>query len=202
MDGGITTLRQMGDMDEKDDLNEIIEVPEFETERLILRNMTRDDVDFIREHFSQSEINRYSSSDNIATENEANEYYEKYFAPTHSTRFRVGMQLKETGELMGTIGIHKWSKKDCCAELGYDLSQKYWGQGLMSEALEPIIRFGFEKMKLNRIEATTNAENKRSITLLEKNGFIREGVMRKKYYYKGKFQDDVMYSLLKDEWGK
>jgi ribosomal-protein-alanine N-acetyltransferase len=185
-----------------DDFDEIIVVPEVETERLILRNMTSVNVDFILGHFSRNEINRYSSSDNITTLKEAQEYYEKYFAPTRSTRFRLGLELKETSELIGTIGLHKWSKKDLCAELGYDLSQKYWGQGLMNEALEPIIRFGFERMKLNRIEATTNAENKRSIKLLEKNGFTREGVMRKKYYYKGKFQDDVMYSLLKDEWGK
>jgi ribosomal-protein-alanine N-acetyltransferase len=187
---------------EMDDLDEVIKAPEFETERLILRDMTSNDVDFILEHFSQNEINRYSSSDNIVSLEEAQEYYEKYFAATHSTRFRVGIELKETRELIGTIGLHKLSKKDLCAELGYDLSQKYWGQGLMNEALKPIIRFGFGVMKLNRIEATTNAENERSIKLLEKNGFIREGVMRKKYHYKGKFQDDVMYSLLKDEWGK
>lgn len=180
--------------------NEIIKVPNIETERLVLRALSRDDIEFIFHHFSQDEINQCSQYENLANMEEAIEFYEKFIAPTNPTRFRLGMVLKETNELIGTLGYYSWSRKDYRAEIGCDLAKKYWGRGLMTEALQALIRFGFETMKLNRIEATTNSKNERAIKLLDRIRFKKEGSQRQKYYYKGQFHDDLLYSLLKEEW--
>ncbi len=81
--------------------------------------------------------------------------------------------------------------------IGYDLSRPYWRRGIMTEALEAVIEFGFERMGLNRIEAVVFVENVASHRLLEKLRFEREGVLRDYEFLKGRFVDMVMYSLLR-----
>jgi ribosomal-protein-alanine N-acetyltransferase len=182
------------------DEDEIISVPSFETKRLVLRNIKKEEIPFILKHFGRDEVNEFSDYDSITKMEEAEEFYEKFFKPDRPLGFRQVIVLKETDELIGTIGLFRWSMKDKRAEIGYDLVPEFWGQGIMTEALGPILEFGFDKMGLNRIDATSNTENIRSHRVLEKAGFKKEGVMREKYFYKGKFQDDAIYSLLMVDW--
>ncbi len=72
----------------------------------------------------------------------------------------------------------------------------------MKEALRAIIAFGFERMGLNRIEALVPAYNSRSIGLAESLGFKKEGVLRERSYFAGKYSDDVCFSLLRREWSE
>jgi ribosomal-protein-alanine N-acetyltransferase len=130
---------------------------------------------------------------------ETKEFYEKYIPP-NPTRFRLGMVLKETREMIGTLGFHRFNRRDSCVEAGCDLMKSYWGLGFMTEALTSLIKYGFEEMGLNRIEATTNSKNTRSIELIERMGFKKEGVLRRKYFYKNQYHDDIIYSLLREEW--
>jgi [ribosomal protein S5]-alanine N-acetyltransferase len=77
--------------------------------------------------------------------------------------------------LIGTCGFCRWDKQHHHAEVGYDLCPDYWGQGLMTEAIQALIRFDSEEMDLNRIEATAHTENERSQRVLLKLGFQKEG---------------------------
>ncbi len=70
----------------------------------------------------------------------------------------------------------------------------------MPEALQVLIRYGFEEMDLNRIEATTHTGNQRSQRVLEKLGFQREGLLREYYCRDGVYNDQVQFSLLRKEW--
>lgn len=184
------------------DGDEGLPTPVLETGRLLLRPMSREDLDFILRHFATDEVNEFSSFDNLRSLEEAEELFDKYLSPGRPNGFRLGVVLKGTGELVGTLGFYRFSRTDRCAMVGADLSPGHWGQGLMTEALEELIRHGFEEMGLNRIEATTNSRNARSLRLADRLGFRREGVMRQRYFYKGGYQDDVMLSLLRDEWEK
>ncbi|WP_409272755.1 GNAT family N-acetyltransferase [Neobacillus sp. SCS-31] len=85
------------------------------------------------------------------------------------------MFLKETGELVGTCGFHCWERPPghSKAEIGFDVSSSHWRKGYMLEAVQPIIQFGFEQMKLDYIEATTEPDNLPSQQLLKKLGFIQ-----------------------------
>jgi RimJ/RimL family protein N-acetyltransferase len=71
---------------------------------------------------------------------------------------------------------------------------------LMLEALQALIRYGFEEMDLNRIEATTHTENQRSQHVLRKLGFQKECLLREYYCCDGSYNDQIQYSLLKREW--
>ena len=85
-------------------------------------------------------------------------------------------------------------------EIGYDLNPEYWGKGIMQEALSKIIHFAFTSMKINKIEAKIEPENKSSIKLLEKLDFYKEGVLRQHEFEKGKYVDLAIFSILKSEY--
>ncbi|MFH0868271.1 MAG: GNAT family protein [Candidatus Woesearchaeota archaeon] len=83
------------------------------------------------------------------------------------------------------------------AEIGYWLGKKYWGKGIVTEAVKLVTNFGFKKLHLKRIYATVFLKNKASARVLEKNGYKREGIMRKFHLKDGKFLDAILYAKVK-----
>ncbi len=84
------------------------------------------------------------------------------------------------------------------AEVSYYLSPDMWKKGIITEALKLVLSFGFEDLKLNRIQACVLPENAASLRVLEKNGFRREGLLRQ-YDYGKEFHDVLMYSIIAQE---
>ena len=88
------------------------------------------------------------------------------------------------------------------AELGYWLGVDYWGRGIVTEAVQRFVRCGFESFDLVRIFATVKADNPGSARVLEKSGFTFEGRLRQAIFKNGKVTDSLMYSILREEWGR
>lgn len=102
----------------------------------------------------------------------------------------------------GSIGIFvKGDVYEKSAELGYWLSEKYWNQGITSQAISIICREAFEKFDIIRIFAEPFEYNTGSRKALEKAGFTYEGTMRKGVYKNGSVYSYCMYSLLREEIG-
>lgn len=99
-------------------------------------------------------------------------------------------------EVVGCIGLHN-IRKEHKAEIGYWLSRRYWGKGIMSEALKIVTGFGLKKLKLKRIYAGAYVFNLPSMRVLEKNGYKLEGIMRKSVKKNGKFFDKYLYAKVK-----
>lgn len=72
--------------------------------------------------------------------------------------------------------------------------------GIMTEVLNVIIDFAFHTLDVNRIEAAVSTENTASIRVLEKSGFIKEGILRECSYWRGSCHDMMMFSILKNEY--
>ena len=178
---------------------EAISVPELETRRLLLRQLTKDDIQFIYGIFSREETNLHVADDPVKNIAEAIELYEKFISPKPHL-FRLGLFLRETGKPIGTIGLYGIKPEDFRAVMGFDLLKEYWGNGYMTEAGKALIDYAFSEMGLNRIQASADADNKRSLAAIERMGFTREGVMRQKDFYKGAFHDDIVFSILRKEW--
>jgi ribosomal-protein-alanine N-acetyltransferase len=179
-----------------------METPTLSTLRLTLRRATPEDIPFIHKLFARGETNIYSGYDDIKTLTEAEQMYETYLKPGFPNHFRVIIELKETGEPIGTIGLHYYTKENRRAEMGYDMLKEHWGMGLMTEAVEAILCYGFEELGLNRIEATTDSENAASNRVLERTGFTLEGRLRERHIYKDKIHDELFFGLLAMEWKK
>lgn len=86
------------------------------------------------------------------------------------------------------------------ADIGYDLMTEYWNRGIMTEVLRVLIDFAFEILDVNRIEAAVSTENNASIRVLEKAGFLKEGILRERSYWRGSCHDIMMLSILKKEY--
>ena len=88
--------------------------------------------------------------------------------------------LKERPKVIGTIGLTDDPARSNPSSrmLGYSLSEEYWGKGYMTEAVNSVLKYGFENMGLSIITANCYAENSRSCSVLKKCGFIYEGTLR------------------------
>jgi len=108
---------------------------------------------------------------------------------------------KDNDRLVGglTIGSIRRGAAESCV-LGYWMGHEYSGQGLMSEALTVTIPHIFERLRLHRIEAACIPDNERSLHLLEKVGFQREGYMQKYLRINGVWRDHVLFALLAEDW--
>jgi [ribosomal protein S5]-alanine N-acetyltransferase len=108
---------------------------------------------------------------------------------------------KVTQRIIGWCGFHTWMLYHHRAEIGYEIMEEsFKGQGLMTEALQPIIAWGFEQMALNRVEALIEPGNQPSLKLVQRLGFTKEGLLRKHYYKDQVFEDSVIYALLKEDY--
>ncbi|MEN9620852.1 MAG: hypothetical protein RL499_1045 [Actinomycetota bacterium] len=104
---------------------------------------------------------------------------------------------RSSDRLIGLFGINDWNSHHRRASVGYNLSRDEWGRGLASEALDAVVRFAFTVLGAHRIEAETIVDNTASVRLLERLGFVCEGV-RRDYSLEddGQFHDSAFYALL------
>lgn len=174
--------------------------PQLETKRLILKEINEKDSEDIFEIFSSEEVLKYYDIDHLKSLEEATDLIQgldKRFKNKKGIRW--GLYLKDIDKLIGTCGFHSLDKQSLRAEVGYELSKDFWGQGIMKEALEAIINFGFNTMSINRIQALVVAGNNNSLSLLKKIGFVEEGILLKYEYCRGKIEDFAILALLKRE---
>lgn len=176
-------------------------LPRIETDRLILRPLKMADARDMYDYARDPEVSRHvlwdahkSIWDSRRFLLFARSQYRKGFPGS------FGMELKEGGRMIGTIGF-MWVNPDFkSAEVGYSLSRDYWNKGLMTEALQAVLRFGFEELKLNRIEAQHDTENPASGKVMAHCGMQYEGIMRQRVMNKGCYRDVAVYAILKSDW--
>lgn len=186
--------------------NVFSELPELETERLILRKILPTDRAALFRIYSDPDVVRYNLVEQFDHISDA-EVLIGRLEVQFKQRLRLwwGITLKEHGTVIGTCGYLNWERYGLyahCARMGYDMAQVYWRQGYTTEAAEAVIKFGFEKMQLNRIEADFVVENEPATNPLSRLGFTNEGILRQRGYLRGEFHDLLHYSLLRDEWQK
>ncbi|MBN1211625.1 MAG: GNAT family N-acetyltransferase [candidate division Zixibacteria bacterium] len=124
---------------------------------------------------------------------------------THRELYQKGEQLvfaierKSDRKLLGAVGL-ALNQKNSRAELGYWVGKPYWGQGYCTEAVEEVLRYGFEELELNRIHASHFSRNVASAKVMEKIGMKYEGCLRNHVYKWGEYLDLVYRAVLKSEY--
>ncbi|MFN8243997.1 MAG: GNAT family N-acetyltransferase [Ferruginibacter sp.] len=175
--------------------------PEIKTERLLLRRIGISDASNLFQFRTDEDVMAYIDRERPKDISEIesligliNEGIEKGASITWGICYP-----EMPGTLIGTIGYWQILHQHYRAEIGYMLQRTHWRKGLMHEALGAVIRFGFDSMHLHSIEAHINPANEASGALLEKNGFVREGYFKEDYFFRGRFLDTAIYSLLSDK---
>lgn len=172
--------------------------PTLETERLRLREISKDDVKSIFAIFSNESVTRYYGQETLHRVEQA-EAFVDFFANSYKEKrgIRWGIERKEIPGIIGTVGFNAWSPKHKRAEIGYEIHPEHWRKGYTLEAVSKVIQYGFNGLELTRIGAVVFLENEASNTLLTKVGFEKEGVLRNYMYQNGEPHDTYVYSILK-----
>lgn len=174
-----------------------IQIENMETKRLLLDEITEADVKEILILRSDPEMMRYIPRPMCKDEEDAMNLIRLIqIGRQKSDSINWAIRLKENGLLVGTIGYVRIHAEHNKAEIGYMLHKDLFGQGIMSEAMEAILSFGIEKMKLHRIEAVIDPGNIASEKLLKKFGFEYEGHLKENFLFEGRYLDSVHYALL------
>ena len=172
----------------------------LETHRLYLRPLAARDAEFLLAHFGDDEVTRYLVDAEPLTSRADADRIVAFYQDAEHGQCRWMLVDKRTGATIGTCGFHMCEPSYHKAEVGYDLASSHWGQGLMTEALAEILAHAFTHMEMNRIEALVHPDNHQSIALLDRLGFLLEGTIRDRFWFRGRYYDHRLYSLLRREW--
>lgn len=174
-------------------------LPIIKTRRLFLRKLSLKDTNDLFEYARNPKVSKYTLWSNHKSKKET-KYFLKYILSNYAKKVpeNWGIVYKKDNKLIGTCGYFDWDKINRSAEIHYALSEKYWNKGIMSEALESIISFGFKKMKLNKIRAKCMLKNTASEKLMQKLGMKYMHIIRRGIYAKNRFHDLKVYSIKKD----
>ena len=150
-----------------------------ETERLRIKEVEIDDAGFIFELYNSPSWLKYIGDRNIYSEQQARTYIQESIIPSYQ-KLGYGfykIELKQTGECIGTCGFFKRSFLDH-PDIGYAMLPEHQSKGYMKEASEAVIKFGKEELGLDKILAITSEENEISQRVLRNLGMERSGVVR------------------------
>lgn len=172
--------------------------PVIETERLLLRALSMNDCDTMYLLRSNEEVTKHFNRDPDAGIEATRAKMEEILQnqQKNGSVFWVIAWKDNPGNMIGNIGYWRIDKQHHRAEIGYLLHPAHWQKGIMKEALNAVLEYAFNTMKLHSIEANINPDNIASAALLERCGFIREAYFKENYFHNGVYYDSAIYSKL------
>jgi ribosomal-protein-alanine N-acetyltransferase len=175
--------------------------PLIETERLLLRGPKPEDLQHVYRIHSDPEVMRFYGVLPYDSVEKAQKHLDwLYSLHREGKGLRPVITVKGLDTYIGDVGYYDYEQKHHRAEIGYILAKEYWGNGFMSEALEAMLKYGFNEMGLNRVQALIDPRNQASQRVIEKQGFKYEGTFREYELEYGEFVDLDIHSLLKSEY--
>ena len=176
------------------------DLPTLESARLVMKKMTESDADDMFAYTSDADLLAHLPLNVTPTRAETQAAIRGFMDMYHARRVAPwGISLKETGQHVGIVGFESWNPVTDRAEIGFLVARAHWRQGYAIEAAKRVMRFGIEKMNLNRIEARVKPDNEPSRLLLAKLGMRYEGLMRQHSWWRGSYHDLELYAMLKPE---
>lgn len=179
-------------------------IPTIETKRLILRELTVNDIDGLFAITSDLEVAKLTSMFILHKNHEETlQYIQKSLDLYQKEEIIPWIVLeKETNKVIGFVRFLDYSASNMRAEIGYAFARRYWNNGLCTEAAQALIKFGFEVLQLVRIQATVDPKNIASNRVLEKCGMQYEGLLRNYKLVQGQACDRKMFAITKEDWLK
>ena len=175
---------------------------EINTNRLIIQEVTWDDLDDIFILESCPEIDEFNTLGIPDDKNVTREHLRPFIMDQKAEvrkKYCWTIRIQTSGEFVGLSGMNLSADRFKMGEIWYNLMPTHWGNGYATEIAKRLIRFGFEMLNLHRIEAGVATENKRSIKVLEKAGMSIEGIGRKILPIRGDWVDNYHYAILEDD---
>ncbi len=180
------------------------ELYNMETERLLLIEISMDDLENIHRLHSVQEVDEYNTLGIPTTIGETEKLTEsmimdRYKLPRNKYTWKIC--LKESGQFIGMAGFTLSNDKFKLGEIYYKLHPGYWGNGYATETAKRLVKAGFDDFGLQKVEAGVASENIKSISVLEKIGMKREGLRRKILPIRGDWKDSYHYAIVRGDGG-
>jgi ribosomal-protein-alanine N-acetyltransferase len=177
------------------------ELASLATERLHLRPTLASDAEALFLVKSDMKITKRYGHDPHRTVDQTRDWLRQYQLDYQQRKAMMwSIVNRSDGQIIGECCLWNFGPEFHYAELGYELHSSYWKRGLMTEALQVILAFGFMELELHRIEANPLETNTPSQKVLINLGFKHEATLRQRYHYEGHFLDELYYGLLRSEW--
>ena len=175
--------------------------PTLLTPRLRLRPVTSADADALYALHSNAHVLRYWDSPPWTEPARA----ERFIAASRQlaedgSGARLAIDRVDDGAFLGWCGLTRWNPTYRSASMGYCLNEAAWGLGYATEAAHAVLRWAFDTLDLNRVQAEADTRNAASARVLEKLGFLREGTLREDCVVNGEVSDSWVYGLLRRDW--
>ena len=172
------------------------------TERLVLKEITWDDLEDVHHIHSLPEIDKYNTLGIPKDIEETRRVMSpdiEYLPELPRKSYCWKISLRESKDFIGLAGMFLSQDKFRLGEIYYKILPDHWGRGYATEVSRALIKTGFEKMNLHKIEAGVATGNVASIRVLEKSGMVREGRRRKILPIRGKWKDNYHYAIVEDD---
>jgi [ribosomal protein S5]-alanine N-acetyltransferase len=171
----------------------------LKSDRLLLRQITPEDVNEVYALRSNAEIMKYIPRPLVTSNEEALEHIKMIQAKIENNEgINWAITIKGNPKLIGIIGHYRMRWEHFRSEIGYMLLPEYHGKGITTEAIQLMVDYGFNQMNMHSLEGIIDPSNTASARVLEKNGFVKEAHFIENEFFDGKFLDTVIYSLVKN----
>jgi RimJ/RimL family protein N-acetyltransferase len=175
---------------------------EISTERIKLRLIELSDLNSIHKLHSLPETDEFNALGIPQNIEETKNVIEPWIAENELDKIKnytFAIENRMDREFIGLFGLKLGNEKYKRGEVWYKIHSDYWKKGYATESLKAVINFGFDNLKLHRIEAGCAVENIGSFKVLEKAGMIREGRLRQVLPLKSGWSDNFEYSILETD---
>jgi ribosomal-protein-alanine N-acetyltransferase len=167
------------------------------TERLVLRDLTADDLEAVHAYASDPEVCRYMTWGPNTVEQTRDFIAEMVASAEDDRRQSFTWAITAGGAVLGACSVAVTSVEHRRGELGYVVARSAWGQGYATEAALAVLRFAHEQLRLERVEATCRPENNASRRVLSKIGLRQEGLLRSHMIIRGRREDSLLFASIR-----
>lgn len=175
----------------------------IQSTNLNIRALVKEDSNKLFNLYSDAEVQQYTDIEILRSLNDTQKLINTWSKEADEQELIfLGIFSRATKDFLGTISLFNIDRKHSFASLGFQLVKDYWGRGIMNESLNNFIKFVFEELNLHRIETQIYIENVRSINVLKRLGFKKDGQLRQNFLINGKYEDSYLFSILRSEFIK
>lgn len=174
----------------------------LQTERLRLEELTPFDLNNLHYLNSCPEVDEFNTLGIPKNIEETQQHLQRFLNaqeanPRSSYNWKI--ILSSTLQFIGVAGMNVSNNRFKLGEIYYNILPEFWGNGYATEAGKRLVQFGFNELKLHKVEAGVQTENLQSIKVLEKLGMTREGLRRKILPIRGTWKDNYHYAIVEDD---
>ena len=174
----------------------------IETERLVLRKARPEDAGAMFDNWASfDEVTKYMTWPTYGSVEDAKGRIAYLLGEYENEKnYEWFIELKEIGQPIGSISAVHIDENVRLAHIGYCIGTRWWGRGLMPEALSAVMRFFFEQVGVNRVEACHDVNNPNSGKVMAKCGMTYEGTLRQSGWNNQGIIDRAFYGILREEY--